>query len=84
MEAKGWYVIIVWECQLKTTLNETVSQVEAEIQQNGAAFRTKQEDKRRAREEYQKERRALRNREVAIRAELYETFRLNNLDKLYD
>ncbi len=35
-EAKGWYVVIVWECQLKkASLEDTINRVEAEILLNG-------------------------------------------------
>ena len=78
LEAKGWFVIIVWECQLKkAVLDETIARVEAEIRQNGEAFHSAQEERRRAREEYLKERKALKDREVALKAELWGTFHPN-------
>lgn len=53
LEAKGWYVIIVWECQLKKgRIDETVEQVAAEIIKNGEAYQAEKEARRRAREEY--------------------------------
>lgn len=53
LEAKGWYVIIVWECQLKKgKLDETVERVAAEIVKNGEAYQAEQEARRKAREEY--------------------------------
>lgn len=40
LEAKGWSVIIVWECQLKkAVLEETIDKVTAEIKSNGEVFR---------------------------------------------
>ena len=60
LEAKGWYVIIVWECQLKKgKLDETVERVAAEIVKNGNEYHMAQQQRRQAREEYlqnQKER----------------------------
>lgn len=53
LEAKGWYVIIVWECQLKKgRIDETVERVAAEIVKNGEAYQAEQEARRKAREEY--------------------------------
>ena len=77
LEAKGWYVIIVWECQLKkAVLDETISRVEKEIRQNGEAFRSAQEDRRTAREEYQKKRKAQKARVVMLKAELQDAFHI--------
>lgn len=71
LEAKGWNVIIVWECQLKkAVLEETISRVEAEILRNGETFRSALEDRRRARESYRQERRERKEREAALKAEL--------------
>ena len=43
LEAKGWSVIIVWECQLKkAVLEETVSRVIEEIIANGESFRRRE------------------------------------------
>ena len=60
LEAKGWYVIIVWECQLKKgKLDETVERVAAEIVKNGNEYHMAQQQRRQAKEEYlqnQKER----------------------------
>lgn len=62
LEAKGWYVIIVWECQLKKgRIDETVERVAAEIVKNGKTYRKEQVERRMARKEYwkdQKERKA--------------------------
>lgn len=75
LEAKGWSVIIVWECQLKKAVfNETIASVEAEIIHNGEFFRSVQEERRIARAEYLKERKALKDREVALKAELQGAF----------
>lgn len=71
LEAKGWYVIIVWECQLKqSVLDKTTNRVAAEIRQNGEAYRQAQEDRRKSREAYRQERKSQKEREVALMAEL--------------
>ena len=58
LEAKGWSVIIVWECELKKRcFDETVNRVENEILANGEAY-----------QRHMRERRALQNqRHVEIR-----------------
>lgn len=71
LEAKGWSVIIVWECQLKkAVLKETISRVEAEILRNGYILRSAQDDRRKAREAYRQEMKARKEREAALKAEL--------------
>ena len=71
LEAKGWSVIIVWECQLKkAVLEETIARVEAEIKQNGEILRCAQDDRRKAREAYRQEMKARKEREAALKAEL--------------
>ena len=71
LEAKGWYVIIVWECQLKqSVLDETIKRVAAEIHQNGEVFRRAMEDRRKSREVYRQERRSMKEREASLMAEL--------------
>ena len=69
--AKGWGVIIIWECQLKKgKLDETVELVAAEIVKNGEAYRTEQEARRKMREEYCREQKARKERETALMAEV--------------
>ena len=71
LEAKGWYVIIVWECQLKMgRIDETVERVAAEIIKNGDAYRAEQEARRRAQDDYRQEQKAKREREKALQSEL--------------
>lgn len=56
LEAKGWYVIIVWECQLKKgRIDETVERVAAEIVENGETYRKEQVERQMARKDYRKE-----------------------------
>ena len=71
LEAKGWSVIIVWECQLKkAVLDETISRVEAEIRRNGEMHRQLQDERRKAREAYRQEQKARKEREAALLEEL--------------
>lgn len=71
LEAKGWYVIIVWECQLKKCkLDETVERVAAELVKNGEAYRAEQEKRRKAREEYRKNQKARKEKERVLLAHI--------------
>lgn len=71
LEAKGWSVIIVWECELKkSVLDETIDRIAEEIRQNGEAFRQTLEDRRKSREAYRQERKAMKEREASLIAEL--------------
>ena len=71
LEAKGWSVVIVWECQLKkAALGGTVERVAAEIVRNGEAYRQTQDDRRKAREEYRREQRARKDKERALLEEV--------------
>ncbi len=71
LEAKGWFVIIVWECQLKKAhLAETVEAVSAEIRRNGETLKNATEERREAQESYREEQKARKEKEAAIRAEL--------------
>lgn len=67
LEAKGWSVIIVWECQLKKgRIDETVERVVAEIVQNGEAYRAAQEDRRQSRQEYLRTQKIRKERELSL------------------
>ena len=71
LEAKGWSVVIVWECQLKkANLDDTVARVSAEIVRNGEAYRAVQEERRKAREEYLQEMKARKEREQSLLEEV--------------
>jgi DNA mismatch endonuclease (patch repair protein) len=73
LEAKGWAVIIVWECQLKkAVLEETIARVEAEIHRNGEILRSAQDDRRKARESYRQEMKARKERLATLKAELHQ------------
>ena len=71
LEAKGWSVIIVWECQLKkANLDETIDRVAAEIIRNGETFRVVQKERKIAREEYRRERKDRKEREQFLLEEV--------------
>lgn len=71
LEAKGWAVIIVWECQLKkAVLEETIHRVEEEIHLNGQQYQKAKEERKASRLAYQQERKARKEKEAALMAEL--------------
>lgn len=71
LEAQGWTVIIVWECQLKkAVLDGTIARVQAEILRGGEILRSAQDDRHRAREAYRQEMQARKARLAAIKEEL--------------
>ena len=75
LEAKGWSVIIVWECQLKkAVLDETIGRVKEGIHLNGQQYQQAREERKASRLAYQRERKALREKESALRAELQDVF----------
>ena len=56
LEAKGWSVVIVWECELvKTKFADTIERVTADIKANGNSFRQHLEERRIEREKRRKE-----------------------------
>ena len=72
LEAKGWFVIIVWECQLKKAhLAETVEAVAKEIRHNGELYLAAKSERRKAQEAYQAEQRAKKEKEAALLSELH-------------
>lgn len=71
LEAKGWFVIIVWECQLKKArLAETVESVSAEIRRNGETLKKAKEERRKAQEAYREEQKARKAKESSLLAEV--------------
>lgn len=75
LEAKGWSVIVVWECQLKkAVLEETIRRVEEEIYLNGELYQKAREERKASRLAYQQERMTQRGKESALRVELQEIF----------
>ena len=70
LEAKGWFVIIVWECQLKkAVLDETSARIEKEIRLNGEAYQCAQKERSKAREAYRQEMKSRREREAVLKTE---------------
>jgi len=60
-------VIIVWECELKkAALEDTVYRVAQEIVRNGESYRNALEERKQARNEYQKERNEWMEREQSL------------------
>lgn len=75
LEAKGWAVIVVWECELKKDrLEETVASVAAEIKRNGDILRSAREERRKAREVYRQEQRERKAKEASLLAEVKTKF----------
>lgn len=71
LEALGWSVIIVWECQLKkSVLEETVKWVADEIRHNGELLRCTREERNKAREEYRQARRILKEKKQSLLKEV--------------
>ena len=71
LEAKGWYVIIVWECELKKhRFEDTVNSVAAEIVRNGNTYQYIRVARKKARALYQEEQKTRKEREAALKAEL--------------
>ncbi len=57
LEAKGWSVVIVWECELeKNRLPDTIAHVSAEIKANGALYQQRKAERKAERERRRKER----------------------------
>ena len=71
LEAMGWYVIVVWECQLKKAVfDDTVERVAAEIVKNGERYRADLEKRRTARAAYLTEQQARKEKSLYIKKEL--------------
>ena len=69
LEAQGWAVIIVWECQLKKAYPEaTIDRVETEIKKNGESYLQARADRRKSKEDYHKENSARKKREESLKA----------------
>ncbi len=69
--AKGWAVIIVWECQLKKVIiQETISNLVAEIVNNGKVYQQMRLERNKSREVYYSEQTARKEQERALIAEL--------------
>ena len=67
LEAKGWKVIIVWECQLKKdNFLETVFRVSQEIVRNGELYRLALENRKQGKIEYLRQRKEKEIRKQAL------------------
>lgn len=77
IEAKGWYVIIVWECELKKKqFEETIARVEKEILANGETYRRQREERRHLREQRRIELQEQKARQSALMAEIKESHKV--------
>ena len=73
LEAKGWCVIVVWECQLsKESFLETVMSVSDDILRNGERYQQAVEARKHSREVYLQERRLLKERQENLLSEIRE------------
>ena len=71
LEAKGWYVEIVWECELdRNVLESTIGRVEKEILANGEAYRRAKEERAHTKQQHALERRRQRDRHNLLVSEL--------------
>lgn len=71
LEAKGWFVIVVWECQLrKNIIEDTLSLVRKEILHNGVVLLSQKEDRRKAREAYRQEMNEHKERKTIFMSEI--------------
>ena len=71
LEAKGWFVIVVWECQLKRpALEKTILRVKDDIYRNGLQYQKECDERKALRLAYQQERKALKEKESDLLAEL--------------
>lgn len=67
LEAKGWSVIIVWECQLKKAVFEdTIFRVANEIVRNGELYLAAQEERKKARIQYLEDRKLRKEKELSL------------------
>ena len=75
LEAKGWYVIVVWECELKKAhLEDTVNHLASTIVQNGKIYNYLREARKESRSLYQEEQRQRKEHEKALKTELQSKF----------
>lgn len=75
LEAKGWYVLIVWECELKKArFDDTVNYVASTIRQNGKTYDSLQADRKKARALYAEGRKLHKEHEAALKSEIRDKF----------
>jgi DNA mismatch endonuclease (patch repair protein) len=69
--AKGWFVTIVWECQLKkSVLDETIKHVTTELLENGEELRRIQEERRLSRLAYLHDQKCRKEKTESLIAEI--------------
>ena len=76
LEALGWTVITVWECELRTNyqLDDRLNTLAEEIRRAYEAKRIKDRDKRQSRVLARKEREELLQRQAKLEAEIYSLY----------
>lgn len=75
LEAKGWCVLIVWECELKKArMEETIDRVASALKQNRNSYLFLKDARKEARAIYLKERRRQKEREQALKQEISQKF----------
>ena len=71
LEAKGWSVVIVWECELvKAKFDGTVERVASEIIEDGDLYRKRRIERREAREQMRQDRKEAEARRQALMKEI--------------
>jgi len=71
LEAKGWSVVIVWECELvKAKFDGTVERVTGEIIENGELYRKHRQERREARELRRQEQTMAEKKRDSLMAEI--------------
>jgi DNA mismatch endonuclease (patch repair protein) len=71
LEAKGWFVVIVWECELvEAKFDDTVERVSEEIFENGNTFRHRCDERRIERERRIQESKAVNHRRLQLLQEV--------------
>ena len=75
LEAKGWYVIVVWECELKKVrFEDTVNYVASTIVQNGKTYNFLRDARKKSHALYQEEQKQRREHDEALKLELQRKF----------
>lgn len=75
LEAKGWAVVIVWECELeKKRFDDTIYRVMQEIKENGSLYIQHKEVRKQLRLQRLTERREQKARREALMTEIKDTY----------
>ena len=71
LEAKGWSVVIVWECELTNKcFDSTISRIEREILANGESYQQRKEERARNRQQHALDRRMQKARFRLLMSEI--------------